>query len=533
MDVKKFFTNRLYATFAGLLGLSLLLQGFHFIQTNVVLSKLAKRVNKQVAVAKQDEELRRNPPLILGDRNSKLIKEVVNKVKRGTVTISMTALQCAYMVPSMGEGTGVIIDKKKGLILTNAHVAQRGTISKYKVECYDGTICQAKVFYCDPSTDIAILVVAPAELPAHVEEVKLSQEKVTRNLPIFIVGNNEGQGFSIHQGTVVNLHEIVRTYGSGIWAMPTDSIVYSLNTHGGSSGSGVFTMQGEMIALNFAGGRSFGNGVKKAYLSYIIAAAKKGKQPVRRYMGTLLGHVSLNKISSYIKLDKKALKAYQERFPQAQSKALIVKSIIKKSPAEGILNVGDIIIGYMKEDGTLVRLGPSLVCLELAMNRSTKGAIQLRIRRVDQELTVQVPLRPMPQIKRMVSFGGALFFEADSCWASNISVPSESLSFFYPEKGSSFWASPDLAKKVHIRITHMDEKPVTTLNQLIALIPSLVEKKYFVMRARNSRGEECVARIEYQSTQSAPLLFTFNNKTHTWDTKILSKRTLRKEQRKK
>lgn len=50
--------------------------------------------------------------------------------------------------------------------------------------------------------------------------------------PIFMAGNNEGHGFSLHTGVVADLYEITGN-------MPQQSIKLSLNTKGGSSGSSV------------------------------------------------------------------------------------------------------------------------------------------------------------------------------------------------------------------------------------------------------------------------------------------------------
>ena len=63
-------------------------------------------------------------------------------------------------------GAGFIINKKKGYILTNAHVSGRGD-TKLKLKFKSGTYKNAKPIYIDPEYDIAILEIDKRYIPEY------------------------------------------------------------------------------------------------------------------------------------------------------------------------------------------------------------------------------------------------------------------------------------------------------------------------------------------------------------------------------
>ncbi len=70
------------------------------------------------------------------------------------------------------RGTGFIIDRQKGWILTNAHVARRSP-SLVEVGFDDEEWLQVERLYIDNTLDIAVLKIAPDKLPSDAGEAKL------------------------------------------------------------------------------------------------------------------------------------------------------------------------------------------------------------------------------------------------------------------------------------------------------------------------------------------------------------------------
>ena len=157
-------------------------------------------------------------------------QKVIDKAKKAVVTIHGNASLTAYNNAGNWSGTGFLVNKRKGLVLTNAHVAGGAVIGTYYLFFHDGTRADAKVLYYDPWQDYAFLQVDPKAIPRDVTEIKFSTKDPVMNQPAFVIGNNEGKNFSIHTGNVSSIYEI-----EGL--MPQHSIILSLNTKGGSSGS--------------------------------------------------------------------------------------------------------------------------------------------------------------------------------------------------------------------------------------------------------------------------------------------------------
>ena len=61
-------------------------------------------------------------------------------------------------------GSGVIVNAKEGLVLTNNHVIQRA--DEITVSLHDGRTFQAEVVGSDPATDVAVIRIPPEKLTA-------------------------------------------------------------------------------------------------------------------------------------------------------------------------------------------------------------------------------------------------------------------------------------------------------------------------------------------------------------------------------
>ena len=129
----------------------------------------------------------------------------VDKIKQAVVTISSRISLSAYSDTGSWYGTGFIADLEDGIIVTNAHVVGRGTIGTYYVTFHNGRQAEAKPLYYDAYADFAILRVNADELPTDIEKIKFTDAAPKIGDDVFIVGNAEGQGFSLHQGYLSDL----------------------------------------------------------------------------------------------------------------------------------------------------------------------------------------------------------------------------------------------------------------------------------------------------------------------------------------
>lgn len=113
-------------------------------------------------------------------------------------------------------GAGFIINKKKGYILTNAHVSGRGD-TKLKLKFKSGTYKNAKPIYIDPEYDIAIIKIDKRYIPEYTSEADLDCHfDANPGIEVAAFGHPNGLSFSasrgiISQELVLNERRVIQT----------------------------------------------------------------------------------------------------------------------------------------------------------------------------------------------------------------------------------------------------------------------------------------------------------------------------------
>jgi S1-C subfamily serine protease len=163
--------------------------------------------------------------------------------------------------PAGGLGSGVVIDRAAGLILTNDHVVRGGDagpqapVSPEVAAIFaDGkTGRRATVLRTNFAYDVALLKLE-GPIPANVISAPLCHRNTTRpGERIFVLGNPSGYAFSISQATVsalpkewtlnmLKLSEFLRLPASRV--LQIDGFV-----NGGNSGGPVINQRGEVVSL--------------------------------------------------------------------------------------------------------------------------------------------------------------------------------------------------------------------------------------------------------------------------------------------
>ncbi|MEM7173885.1 MAG: S1C family serine protease [Bacteroidota bacterium] len=497
-------------------------QGFFLYQTfrktQTQNTKHAKNAHALQSISKQLEKLENNVDKVqkqLTQEEVKLSTETISlgvqeNAHKASVKINVTAPVTPYQNYTNWFGSGVVFNKKKGYVFTNSHVVNLLIAGKCEVQFFEGTITYAKVIYVDPWLDITVVQVNPTEIPQQATEAKLSEKAPKVNDAIFIVNNSEGNSNAIHTGRINNLEEITMATGS-YQNLPQGDITYSSNTIGGSSGSAVYDTEGKIVSLNHAMSRTYGLGCDLTYLRYIKDAVEKGKQPVRKHMGAILSLLPLADAN----LSKKEIAALKKQLPANTKYLMRVNGMIKGTPAEKILKPGDII--YAAQGKTL---GGNLATLDILMSKAPQSHITLDIYRQGKMTQVKVPLYDMHKhaIKKLVYFGGAYWFEADDCWAYNVAMKPRSVTFYKIEQGKSFSTSKYFRpRRFHSTVTHLNGKPIKSLDELIGLIPTLIKKGKLNIEFLKLTQQPDSSDIEYNPNDPAPTVFTYNPKTLAWD----------------
>jgi len=175
-------------------------------------------------------------------------REVINKVTNASVLIK-TQLLHGFTEDEAASGrwtgSGFLIDKQKGWILTNAHVAMSGP-ARLRVQFVDESVKHsAERIFVDSRHDIALISVDPDIVPEDAAELSLDcAYELKRGERVVSVGHPRGHEFTVTLGVL-----------SGIKKFDADTDLYSTDVivESGSSGSPVVSVEsGHVLGVSTA-----------------------------------------------------------------------------------------------------------------------------------------------------------------------------------------------------------------------------------------------------------------------------------------
>jgi Do/DeqQ family serine protease len=141
-------------------------------------------------------------------------------------------------------GSGVIIDGKQQLVLTNAHVIEGATAIQVLLQ--DGRSFDADMVGSDPDFDLAVLRLKnAADLP---EAPMASSADIMPGETVIAIGNPFGFGHTVTTGVVSALNRSIKTE-QGVF---TDFIQTDAAINPGNSGGPLLNIEGQLIGVNTA-----------------------------------------------------------------------------------------------------------------------------------------------------------------------------------------------------------------------------------------------------------------------------------------
>jgi serine protease Do len=261
----------------------------------------------------------------LGDRVSKLLPTVVNIE---TITLTKDPAAPPGTPPRRGTmfGSGFIIDAG-GFILTNQHVIAGGI--QVNVTVRGMPPLQAQVIYAGNRIDLAVLKVnAGTPLPA----AKLGDsDTVQVGDPVVAIGNPLGIGESASAGIVSALNRNLKE------SIYDDFIQTDASINHGNSGGPLFALNSEVIGIDSA---LYAPGTETGSVGLGFALPINVVKFVVDQVLTA-GRVHIGYIGAHL----------QPMTPELASGAglsevrgAIVTEVVASSPAQGIVQVGDIVL---------------------------------------------------------------------------------------------------------------------------------------------------------------------------------------------
>jgi len=231
-------------------------------------------------------------------------------------------------------GSGVIVDAKRGLVLTNYHVIANAL--QITVTLSDGRQLEAELIGTDPQTDVAVVKI-PAE---NIVDIKIADSDELR-VGDFVVAI--GEPFGLGQTVTSGIVSALSRSGLGIEEyenfIQTDAAI-----NPGNSGGALVNLRGELVGINTAIFSSSGGNIGIGFAIPINLAMQITEQLLEygKVQRGFLG-VSAQDLTPVL----------AEAFGLEQNKGAVITSVDEDSPAgKAGLQPGDILL---KINGRKVR----------------------------------------------------------------------------------------------------------------------------------------------------------------------------------
>jgi Do/DeqQ family serine protease len=299
--------------------------------------------------------------------------------------------------PKRGLGSGVIIDAREGLIITNNHVVKDA--DRITITLEDKRELEGKLIGADPKTDLALVKIDARNLKA----LKLAQSgNVKVGDYVIAVGNPFGLSSTVTSGIVSALGR--DQAGSDNYQ---DYIQTDASINPGNSGGALVNSKGELIGINTAilsrsgGNNGIGFAVPTRIVSSVVEQLKENGEVRRGRIGIGIQNITPDLRES---LDLPTLDG------------ALVSSVSEGTPADKAgLKEGDIIVGFNGDtiqDSGDIRNAVGLVLpgtrTDITYIRDGKRrTTRIEVAEVEEDREVVIAEAEAEDIPAMEAFSGA------------------------------------------------------------------------------------------------------------------------------
>ena len=198
--------------------------------------------------------------------NANELERILDQANKYTVKIYNSTdtpfLEDTY---NPSAGSGFLIDKANGIIITNAHVASYSPALN-RVNFKHSNPVQSKQIYIDTDIDLALLKIDPASIPKDAVEAKLHcKNDYKQGQSVVAFGHPAGKDFTITRGII----SAVRFESDFFEAIQTDAAI----NRGNSGGALIDVSTGIVVGINSFGAED-NQGLNFALPSYTVCKVR-------------------------------------------------------------------------------------------------------------------------------------------------------------------------------------------------------------------------------------------------------------------
>ncbi|KAI3994634.1 hypothetical protein MKX01_027524 [Papaver californicum] len=449
-------------------------------------------------------------------------ERTINKVLESVVelTIKPTRRFDVHEVVR-GTGTGFVVDKKRGIILTNRHVARTGPVL-VDAKFSNGEEFPVLPLYVDPVHDFAFLRYCPDEVESlDCEEIPIAPESVYVGMEICIVGS-----FSERKvATLACMDRDAPLYRDNYYYNDFDTFYMQARavTERGSSGSPVVDKQGRAIGLNSGMNADIGAGlllplerVARA-LSFIQKGYKDSSGieweaftvPRGTLQATFL-HKSFLEARRIHGLKIETEQMARDTLPH-ETGVLVVDSVVPDGPADKHLELGDVLFKVNGEVTT------QFLKLEIILDENVGQEVDVMIQRGDKLLTVNLMVQDFHSITPncFLEIGGSVIQPLPYQLARNLNIKCRQVYVAAPGYMLSRAEVP-----CHSIIRKCANREITKLDDFILVLSAFpcgarVPLEYENLHRRSTESVLVTVDVEPQ-WYPAPLIYTRNDCKGLW-----------------
>uniref|UniRef100_A0A453PE46 PDZ domain-containing protein n=3 Tax=Aegilops tauschii subsp. strangulata TaxID=200361 RepID=A0A453PE46_AEGTS len=430
-------------------------------------------------------------------------------------------------VAGASYATGFVVDKARGIILTNRHVVKPGPVvseamfvNREEIPVYP--------LYRDPVHDFGFFRYDPGAIKfLKYEEIPLDPEAASVGLEIRVVGNDSGEKVSILAGTLARLDREAPHYKKdGYNDFNTFYMQAASGTKGGSSGSPVVDCQGRAVALN-AGSKSSSASAFFLPLERVVRALNLirdcwdafGIKSESVYIprGTLQMTFQHKGFEETRRLGLRNETEQMVRLvsPAGETGMLVVDSVVPEGPAHKHLEPGDVLVHINGEVVT------QFLAMETLLDDSVGKEVNLQIERGGVPLTVKLEVEDLHSItpNHFLEVSGAVIHPLSYQQARNFRFK---CGLVYVAEAGYMLSRASVPR--HSIIKKFAGEDIENLDDLIAVISKLsrgarVPLEY-VKYTDRYRNKSVLVTIDQHGWYAPPQLYTRNDATGLWNAKL-------------